>query len=734
MTITPRINGNARLCRICLAIFAVTIEPAPRDESVDSSLPVHKRHHPSVASLYSAAHDGCSICRVVDTTLAGRRREASDVPLVAQPLRGQGDGAVAATTYTITSIHDNPGHYRLAVFLHVNELRSVSFFSVARVVPGTVLNVSSPKRHPALIRQWMAMSKEPHSIVQQNTRNQKGPRRLLELRAPISGSSYAFHSGYFRVQTFPDGASVEYATVSHRKDILSEVDAGYLRAMDTSGLLYPGWHPFTLFPDWLQRAARTTMAAGLSYMWVPMDLITDGYEVDALGCMYAKAVFNIAFLDKDAPQESNNDDDDEGGNEFSEDLPVLPCGWMQRPHHHEYLTVYQSDMFSRILAESPLPSLPDFHLAVMLAPATLFLSGSHIWWQSSEGTLYGDLVATGAGPECPSALTLYGTHSTNAVDWRSRLLPLFSSVSVSQEKSLDHRREMSMRLAGCWIAIVTAYANKNAVPPTTMNRVAIAGCIARTINVLLSSNPPVTFAPKYSYGVFSSGLIEQLCWQRKDTMVPAPTRPCLSSVQGPVPSWSWLSVGAPIGYQFLLANGSPSLRVNFVGDDAPRARRVAMASLWEEAVMGEEEKNTKNIKDIFATGALIPAKLDHSVPISEGQLEGQLSVQGVELGMAWMIWDAAEDVAWAEVQKDEDDRDLSVWPLFAQEYSGPGSQIGACGLILRRQPSEDGKLPRYSRCGWFQYNLSRRFVHNERNPIIDLARGDDSRYRQFFVV
>ncbi|CAK7230049.1 hypothetical protein SCUCBS95973_007442 [Sporothrix curviconia] len=671
---TPSINGQSTLCHACQAIFSSKTQPLLLDESIQLALvtTLPAAHHPTMQSFRDAVAGGCAMCRVVDRIFPATVEQ--ELP-----------GAPATKFYLVRNIEASTGdedepagkHYSVAVFLNVDGLRKVTFFSAAQVTQGTVLNVPADGQHSAaLVQQWCqdcTAGAGKHAACQayRDSVEQAGlqrPSHLLQLRRGGDGNVL------FRLlQSSETGAtSPAYATIS---GVASDTNG--LASLAASGHLDDWMVAAEVLPTRLQTAMSLALSSGVEYVWAPV-LCPSSYDI-VTEDICAGGMFTIAILP---------DDTADGLPDTL--LPVVSAGWSA----NEQLVVYQPAHFSDSLDVSRLTADARFHRDVLLSPAMLFSDGRRIWWQCIEGTLYGNAVATGTGTGTgtrSSSIGIHGVHDENTADWLGKLK---AAVAATDRVLLDEG------LAASWTSVVSKLSRQADGGSFEETASVVDGMAAHVQKLMpLSPFPPMTSSstslkppPVYAHGVWSGSLVEQLAWRRElpDSETPTvessslPHRSSVSVGTGQrgrhIPSWSWLAVDAPVAYEFLLDLGGHSGEIctSLMLSDEPRAKCVATACL--------DPQNTARIE---ATGWLIPAVVDNTAPLDNAST---LLLEGVPDGTASVTWDFAHDNAPAET---------FMWPLFVESSSETG-YTSARGLLLRA--ADDDAVASFVRYGWVRYS------------------------------
>jgi hypothetical protein len=436
------------------------------------------------------------------------------------------------------------------------------------------------------------------------------------------------------------------------------------------------WQTTEGLPSWLQNAVKVANAASILYIWEPM-LCSQDEDSDNKAEIYAGAVFNICLLNG---SESGQNDA----------ISLVNPGWAPQ----SLLAVYQNTMFRNAIVETRLWNQPLFHQALLLAPATLFITdgGNHLWWHCGDGAIYGDTVpagvpvSDGSNDEGPG-VRLLGTHT---LDTKALFAQLFySNGSTPAEEPL----------AALWTSVAIAYSQ------TGGNEKALQDAANVMRDILFTQNNDKD-TPIYNHGAWSSGLIYQLCWHgdpmRQDEL-PAHSRQS-------IPSWSWLSSASPIVFEFLVSSEAAGLIVPYL--DSARTKVVPVASATFE---GDHRR-------IRARGILLEANLENS------ESTGMLHLSE-KCGEAGVHFDSEEEEKGSS--KINGSRYM-VWPIFA--HVDDDERLESRGVVLRKMGNDDQELPVFARCGWFQYSSADQEIAGLADELLQLANRGENKHVEFLIV
>jgi hypothetical protein len=640
---------NTTLCAPCRSIFKVDREPGfLNEQSIPSDTTV--AHHERVQSFQEAVQNGCQICRVVDT-----------------------DGA-SATRARLVKTRD--GEYTVAIFQsEEGQLGKVTYFTATQgsslsysndgvtnhnpVAESSSFNVPA-SQHAELVRRWTSECQAKPS-----TDIARRPQRVLELKSDET-------SGKTLVRLQDVVATHEMSYVS----VVQDATATQSGAVDSDDNIST-WQTTEQLPSWLQNAVRVANASSIRYIW-EATLCAQYGDSASTAEIYAGAVFNIALIAG-------------SGSSRSDAIPILSPAWAPQ----SLLAVYQNTMFRHAVVETPVWKQPSFHQALLLAPATLYITnrGSHLWWHCGDGAVYGDVVAAGVpisddSSEVISGIRMLGTHTLDTRVLLAQLLHSKGSAPVED------------RLAALWTSVAMAYSQTGGDEKALQDA-------ANVMRNLLSTQNNDKDTPVYAHGAWSSGLIYQLCWHgdpmRQDEL-PARSRQS-------IPSWSWLSSLSPIVFEFLVSSEAAGLVVPYL--DSTRAKVVPVAS----ATFCRDNSR------IRARGTLLEANLESS------ESTGILNLAD-KYGEAGVHFDSEEE----EVRSSKTDSlpRYMAWPIFA--HVDEDERLESRGVILREMEKDEQGLQLFVRCGWFQYSSADQEVAGSAEELLKLAKGDESTHVEFLIL
>ncbi|KAH8726953.1 hypothetical protein GQ44DRAFT_770882 [Phaeosphaeriaceae sp. PMI808] len=634
-------NGKSTLCARCLSIFKIEQEPGYLTSQSVPNVKTTVAHHDSEASFKNAIQNDCFICRSLNTE---------------SPAQGGYQGG----PFTRATLHmTGDGEYTVAIFLTKGaegQLGKVTYFTATQVSNSMSLNVPVD-HHEELIKKWVSECQSgtgSHATCQrsraahQSLQTPRQLRRIIQLMVDATSGDILYQlqdleaiKGKF--------LGVPYVTVSHH-DVSSRSRPSL--PVETGGGLST-WHTVTHLPAWLQETAKTAIASSINHLWEPM-MCHDGEENDAeIAEIYAVGVFNIAHLA----------DPNSGRRDV---IPLVSPSWA--PQH--LLALYQGTMFRDTVVDSPLWTMPSFHQALLLSPATLFFieggdGQKHLWWQCADGALYsntaasgvtiGDSVSFGDKTDNPG-IRMVGTHTLDI----QALLAQFLHPDVQTKQRYASPAD---RLAALWTSVAMAYSQVEPNEAKEKGLQDTADVVRRLALNPNSSDDMRKAMETYAYGAWSGGLIYQLAWHGDPLRQEE-----LPQSRQQLPSWSWLSHNGPIVFEFLLSEGAAGLNVQHLDPMRAHIGLVAMAEFEPNDYQSKDSPATR----IRARGRLLQASADLYHETGGLQLVSNSDYVGVH-------FDCADEEVRALGSKGGS---YIVWPIFAQVDDN--GRIESRGLIIRQ--------------------------------------------------
>lgn len=520
-----------RLCKVCSKCF-----DTPRRSRI------HGRHHRDYAALEAAADANCYVCGRVRNSIERLSKSASEKGSIGRSHfyidRTEDPATVANTLRISTHIANVTVDFKLAV-LEKSVWERAKFQDMA--LPST-----RSQHRLDLIRTWIQSCNVNHTKCQtlrSTNRMSQLPSRLLQLNESF-GATESKVTLCYADTVAPD---VQYLSLSHAwgnerfLTLSKENHDAFLQNIPVLSLLKS-----------FQDAIYVTRSLGVRYLWIDsLCIIQDdpgdwAKESKRMADVYKNAVVNLSASDFDSGVDGFLLD-----RRSADPVPVAV-------HLHGNST--EKRFF--ISEYSPWHSLwngPLFNRAwvlqeQILAPRAVHFGREQFHWECQE------LYANEAMPLGLSVLSLLGGEEYKTPEcWNpsSRHYRLCYPFYERFDLQLSGRRfwhfsidgrELDGALDTIWMDIIDNYSSRQ-LTVITDRLPALAGLIsefARVLHVEVST---------CMYGIWKHDLLRQLLWtqrhrHRNPPMQPPTTKPDWSLQ----PSWSWVSLHAPIGWDNIICS------------------------------------------------------------------------------------------------------------------------------------------------------------------------------------
>lgn len=602
------------LCHVCQRVFDARLE------TDNSFLKAYYKSNEGIGYVESASHKGCYICRAV---LRQWEKLTPDLKDSTQDLIFQYSLRLHPSKMenSILNVSIRFGNKTVGV-------TGIVFQKELTKVNDLVGNNTGSTETTEFTKQQLSFCNEKHAVCK-SVRSEESwyPTRLIDLQ-PSKNSD---DSHVRLVLSVEDKVNSPYASLSHcwgGADILKLTKSTintFRQRISLSNL-----------PKTFVDAITGARALGIRHIWIDsLCIIQDSKEDWAHEAVLIHKVYRNAYVNIAATNSKNS-----FGGLFHDRDPVSlgeePVQLSIGPLSGRYRLV-DVGYYTHMIDQAPLNRRAWVVQERLLSPRTLHFAAEQVLWDCYEIT---------SCESCQSGIEWWKPRHTGYVNAKRGSWTLTGTANV--DEGIQQ-----------WSDIVSDYSNTG-ISFVKDKIVAISGIAEHMQNIL---------GDEYCAGLWRQKIEMQMCWQANRES----SRSAQSGVQR-APTWSWLTVDAPVNYPHSLEYSSPGYDTIF------------LASVKD--VKLESQMTPEN--GIIISGSLHIRCILNRVVLTN---DGRLNMPGNPLFLEQYF----RAVDWDFDDSREDGDEFFVIGLFELIYEGWTNWASEVrGIVLKCQA---GRLGTYSRCG-----------------------------------